>query len=180
LIVNTESQGGVDLINSKLEKKSAALIILFLFLVISFFPAIQSLKLDNNYSEIGTENIDKIPIFKQIGPVGTYEQYINSREDKPFFIKLISERITRGDTPLVIIFIEDDIISEITDELTLYNETLKNVGYNTLLYQVSGIKRYQVSVFSFLSPPFPPSGPPCRNSPVPPSRWPSWPRKAGG
>jgi hypothetical protein len=113
--------------------------IIFLFFVTSIFPAIQSLKLDYDDSEIETENIDKIPIFKQIESVGTYEEYINSREEKPYFLKKISEPITREDNPVVIIFIEDDVVSELIDELTLYNETLKNVGYDTLIYQVSGV-----------------------------------------
>jgi hypothetical protein len=138
LIVNIESLEGVDIIKKNIQRKIVVLIILFLFIVLSIFPAIQSLKLQINNSENKSENNDKIPIFKQIGPVGTYEDYITSREDKPFFIKRITEPVDRTDSSLVIVFVEDDIISDLSDEIALYNVTLKNSGYDTIIYQVSG------------------------------------------
>jgi hypothetical protein len=122
-----------------LKNKIFVIILSILLLLTVIFPAIQSIKSNNEDFKLDTKNKDRIQIFKQIGYVGTYEEYICSREDKPYFIKLISEPITKGDTPVVIIFVEDDIISELKDELNLYNETLKNVGYDTLLYQVSGV-----------------------------------------
>ena len=110
-----------------------------MFLVISFFPAIQSLKLEYKNLDIKNNNEGRIPIFKQIGPVGTYEEYIKSREEKPYFVKKISEPLDRGDTPLIIIFVEDDLVSDLTDEITLYNNTLKNAGFDTIIYQISGV-----------------------------------------
>ena len=108
-------------------------------LTISIFPAIQGLILHDDIM-INKQTNDRIPILKQIGPVGTYEDYINSREDEPYFIQKISESLERTDIPLVIVFVEYDLVSELTGELNLYNQTLTNVGYNSVIYQVSGVE----------------------------------------
>ena len=86
--------------------KTQAIVIFVIFLMISIFPAIQSLKIDNDGLRQVSETQDRIPILKQIGPVGTFEEYISSREDKPFFIEKISQNIGRGDSPLIIVFVE--------------------------------------------------------------------------
>ena len=122
-----------------LKNKLLVIFVFLLFLLSIIFPAIQSFKLNHEDLKIYRKNKDKIPIFKQIGPVGTYEDYINSREEEPFFIQEISASLERGDYPLVIIFIDDDLVTDLKDELTLYNKTLRNVGYDTLIYQVSGV-----------------------------------------
>lgn len=118
------------------------IIILLLLLVISILPAIQSFGLQYNDNDIKIYNKtkDRITILKQIGSVGTYEEYINSREDKSYFIQKISDTLKRTDTPLVIVFVELDLVYELTDELALYNETLGFVGYNSIIYEVSGVE----------------------------------------
>jgi hypothetical protein len=115
------------------------MIILLLLVVISILPAIQSFGLQYNDIKLYSKTNDRIPILKQIGSVGTYEEYINSREDKPYFIQQISDTLKRTDTPLVIVFVELDLVYELTDELALYNETLGFVGYNSIIYEVSGV-----------------------------------------
>lgn len=124
---------------SILKNKPLVIVVFLLFLISIIFPSIQSIKLNHEDLNIDTKNNDRVQIFKQIGPVGTYEDYIKSREDKPFFIKRISEPLGRTDSPIIIIFVEDDLVSDLIDELTLYNKTLKNIGHDSLVYQVSGV-----------------------------------------
>jgi hypothetical protein len=114
-------------------------VIFLLFLMIIIFPVIQSLKINNDGLRQVSETEDRIPILKQMGPVGTFEDYISSREDKPFFIEKISQNIGRDDSPLIIVFVEADIFSDLRDELKLYNETLRNAGFYSFIYQVSGV-----------------------------------------
>ena len=61
--------------------------ILFLLINVSIFPIIGSSKLVQNSSQPNKISRDQIKILKQLGPVGTYEDYINSREDKPFIFQ---------------------------------------------------------------------------------------------
>ena len=129
----------IDLIKNKLQRKIIVLIIFLLILVISIFPAFQSLELQYDSLKEDNEIKDRITILKQIGPVGTYEDYINGREDKPYFIQKISGTLGKANLPLVIVFVEVDLVSDLTDELTLYNETLGIVGYDSVIYQVSGV-----------------------------------------
>ena len=74
-----------------------------------------------------------------MGPVGTYEDYINGREEKPYSIQILSESLERTNLPFVFVFIETDLVSDLSDELTLYNDTLRIVGYESVIYQVSGV-----------------------------------------
>jgi len=120
-------------------REGLAFVVIALFTLTSIVPVIQSLEQKNNSLELDNKTKDRIPILKQMGPVGTYEDYINSREDKPYLIQRISESLETSNSLLVIIFIEVDLISYLTDELTLYNETLKFLGYDSVIYQVSGV-----------------------------------------
>ena len=119
-------------------KKATILTILVLFIGISIFPIIESSELQQDFSTLNDKTRDQIPILKQMGPVGTYEDYINSRENKPYIFQKISEHL--GTTsPLVIVFVEADLVTDLTDELTLYNETLGIFGYDSIIFQVSGV-----------------------------------------
>ena len=120
-------------------KKIIIFTILVLLINISLFPIIESGKLVQNSSQPNKTSRDQIKILKQLGPVGTYEDYINSREEKPFIFQKISEPLSKS-SPLVIIFIESELVTELSDELTLYNETLGLFGYDTVIFQVSGVE----------------------------------------
>lgn len=119
-------------------KKATILTILVLFIGISIFPIIESSEQRQDFSTLNDKTRDQIPILKQMGPVGTYEDYINSRENKPYIFQKISEHL--GTTsPLIIVFVEADLVTDLTDELTLYNETLGIFGYDSIIFQVSGV-----------------------------------------
>jgi len=120
-------------------RKGLAIIVIALFTLTGIVPVIQSLEQKYNSLELDNKIKDRIPILKQMGPVGTYEDYINSREDKPYLIQRISESLEISNSPLVIVFVEVDLFSNLAEELTLYNDTLKIVGYNSVIYQVSGV-----------------------------------------
>ena len=79
--------------------------------MLSILPAIQSFELQYENLKLINRVKDRIPILKQMGPVGTYEDYIKNRENKPFFIQKISDTIERTNSPTVIIFVEADIFS---------------------------------------------------------------------
>jgi len=120
-------------------KKGLVLGIILLFVGVSIIPTISG-NIKTIKKAVYEEVIkDRITILKQIEPVGTYEDYINSREDKPYFIIRISEPLKRTTSPLVIVFVETDLVSELTDEIILYNETLRIIGYDSIIYEVSGV-----------------------------------------
>ena len=130
---------GGDLIKNIFHKKILVLIVIFIILVISIFPAIQSLEIQYDSLMLDKKTNNRIPILKQMGPVGTYKDYISSRENKPYFIQKILGSQEKTNSPLVIVFVEDDLVSDLTDELTLYTETLGTAGYQSVIYQVSGV-----------------------------------------
>jgi hypothetical protein len=113
--------------------------IIFLFIGVSIIPTINgNIKTIDKavYEEVIK---DRITILKQIEPVGTHEDYINSRQDKPYFIIRISEPPKKTTSPLLIVFVESDLVSELTDEIILYNETLRIIGYDSIIYEASGV-----------------------------------------
>ena len=67
-------------------KNATVLIILSFLIGFSIFPNIESSENHYNYLALRNDSGD-IPLLKQIGPVGTYEDYINSLEDKPFIFQ---------------------------------------------------------------------------------------------
>jgi len=118
-------------------KKISILLILVLFIEVSLFPIIKSIDLQQNAGTL-TVNTRDIPLLKQMGPVGTYEEYINSREDKPYIFQRISKPY-RSDLPLIILFIESDLVENLKDEISRYNKTLGRFGYDSAVYKVSGV-----------------------------------------
>lgn len=104
---------------------------------LSIFPAIQSIENHYNSLEI-TNNSRDIPLLKEIAPVGTYEDYMNNLEEKPFIIQKIYGP-SRIDLPIVIIFVESDLLTDLLEEITLYNQTLGKFGYETVIFEVSGV-----------------------------------------
>jgi hypothetical protein len=120
-------------------EKLIILVILFLFIGVGVSPIIESSEQEKNFPSSDKISRDQIQILKQIGPVGTYEDYINSRENKPYIFQKISEPVSKT-SPLVIIFIEVDLVTDISDEIILYNETLGMFGYDSVIFQVSGVE----------------------------------------
>jgi len=118
--------------------KNANVLIISCFLIgFVIFPNIESS--ENHYNNFAVKNESgDIPILKQIGPVGTYEDYINSLENKPFIFQKIYG-FPLKDYPLVIIFIESELLTDLSEEITLYNKTLGKFGYETVMFQVSGV-----------------------------------------
>lgn len=120
-------------------KFSTVLLIIILFIGISIFPAYQSHVV--NQEQYQGDNIDDwIPILKQMGPFGTYNDYLKSREVKPFSLQKIYESPDRSTNPLVIIFIDNELVSPLSDELSIYYDDLDMVGYETVIYHVSGVE----------------------------------------
>jgi len=118
-------------------KKVSLILVTFLLFAISISPATQSNNIQNDYVILNYKNRD-IPILKEIEPVGTFQDYLDSIEDNPYVLQKISDS-HRGDSPLIIIFIENDLIDELSEEIEVYNNTLGEFGYDTILFQVSGV-----------------------------------------
>jgi len=123
---------------NKLINNLKVLIIVTFLVVISIPPTSQSQELLNSSFRSKNSINDRIPILKQMGPVGSYEDYINSREEKPFYLNKISESISRENKPMVMVFIDSDLASPLSDELSNYIDVLGNVGYDTVTFEVSG------------------------------------------
>jgi len=118
-------------------KKIFTISILFLLIGIAVFPIIESNEIQSENVILKYKNRD-IPLLKELEPVGTYKEYINGLENKPFIFQKISESTSKS-SPLVVIFINSDIVDDISDEIALYNETLGYFGYETVMFEVSGV-----------------------------------------
>ena len=118
-------------------KNTTILILLFLLIGFSIFPNIGTS--ENHYDSLAFKNNSRdITLLKEISPVGTYEDYINGLDEKPFIFQRIYESPAK-DSPLVIIFIDSVLITDLSEEINLYNKTLVKFGYETIIFQVSGI-----------------------------------------
>ncbi|MBU0497071.1 MAG: hypothetical protein KKG04_03850 [Candidatus Thermoplasmatota archaeon] len=78
-----------------------------------------------------------VTIFKELDSVGTYEEYLASREDKPCDIR--SMKLSRlSDDSLILIFIAANIVPLLSDELDQYGTTLEGYGFNPIFFEISG------------------------------------------
>ena len=85
------------------------------------------------------QNEDKYIIkLNWMGPHGNYEDYKNRRTNKVFSIQSITETIYNENNPLIIIFVNSNLVPEINNEISVYNLTLIANGYDTIIMEVSG------------------------------------------
>ena len=87
--------------------------------------------------------LDDIPILKWNGPHGSFEDYIESKEITPFSVQKIEDSRNAIHNPLIVVFINANLAPHIEDEIAVYNATLKNIGYDTVIgYLKTGIEAW--------------------------------------
>lgn len=135
--------------------KKITIIVYVLFIVVSFSSAtsVQRQITSDNYAEIDTTSIKLIPsicsknydqelrdisLLKWNGPQGTYEDYIKSREINTLSVKTIIGHIDAIDEPMIIIFVDSDLMPDIEEDIDVYSLTLTNIGYNVVVSEASG------------------------------------------
>lgn len=86
-----------------------------------------------------TEEYERhITLLEWKGPHEGYEEYLMDREILSFSVHQCNRILGRLDDPLVIIFVESSLIIHIENEITVYNSTLRSLGYNTVILEISG------------------------------------------
>lgn len=117
-----------------------SIIILLTFFVIGLFICSGfSITISDEIEKNASQNEDKcITKLKWMGPHGHYEDYINRRSSKVFSIQRITETIYNENNPLIIIFVNSNLIPEINNEISVYSLTLNANGYDTIIMEVSG------------------------------------------
>lgn len=139
----------VSFIGTEKMKKCLSMGIIILFLGICFIsPLVQSvgksswsvLSISKSNSYMNTNNVERttIHLLDKLGPVGSYEDYRNSRGSEPFCMIKISESQRGRDIPLIIIFVNGDLYPFIQTDIDAYNATLVDEGYSTVLFSVTG------------------------------------------
>ncbi|MEA3560091.1 MAG: NosD domain-containing protein [Candidatus Thermoplasmatota archaeon] len=75
-----------------------------------------------------------------IGPVDTYEDYIKSREEKPFSCSDLRPSTRYGGPYFnsIIVLVEEELYENISSEIDIYLKDLKSVGYSPFSHVISG------------------------------------------
>ncbi len=68
----------------------------------------------------------------------TYEGNICKRKIEPFSVHKITELLNNDDNPLVIVFVNSNLLPQLEDEINVYSSTLVDVGYAAIVFETSG------------------------------------------
>ena len=112
------------LITRKRNMSSSRLMKYMLFAVIMLLiglniPSPQGDIIQSDIDSNSNDN-DGITKLKWMGPYGTYEDYINGRSNQVFSIYNIAETIYEEDNPLIIIFVNSNLIPALNKEIFVY------------------------------------------------------------
>ena len=99
-------------------------------LICSGFSNTISDEIERNISQNEYKHITKLD-WK--GPHGNYEDYINRKSNQVFSIQSVTETIYKENNPLIIIFINSNLIPAINNEISVYNLNLIANGLNDAL-----------------------------------------------
>ena len=103
--------------------------------ICSGFSTTISDEIERNYGQNEGKFIKKL---NWMGPHGNYKDYINRRSNQAFSIQRIAETIYKENNPLIIIFVNSNLMPTINNEISIYSLNLIENGYNTVIMEVSG------------------------------------------
>ena len=61
-----------------------------------------------------------------------------NRKIKQFFIQRVTEQLNNNDKPLVIVFVNSNLMLHVEAEIDIYSSTLVDVGYDNIVFETSG------------------------------------------
>ena len=81
---------------------------------------------------------DDIVKLKWMGAHGLYEDYLERRTTAPFSSHRLFESPEKDGEPWIFIFINTNLLPDISSEIVIYNQTIHSLGYNTVIIETSG------------------------------------------
>jgi len=94
---------------------------------------------EENVGESDDELPEGVTVLEWMGPHGSFDDYnIKNREINPVSIQKIGGKVDDPAKPIIIIFIDSALMPNIESEISIYNSTLVNNGYNTVVIKFLG------------------------------------------
>lgn len=136
-----------------MKKITTIVCILLIFVSFSSAALVQRQTTSDNYAEVDITSVQLMPsihsktydekskgirLLEWKGPQGSYEDYIKSRDVKLFSVQKIAEYVDAIDEPMVIVFVDSDLMPHIEEDIDVYSSTLMNIGYDVVVLEVSG------------------------------------------
>ena len=112
------------------EKRTLFILLISIFLI--------TINITITLSDENKNKHEDIVKLKWMGPHGSYQDYLDRRTNQPFSSQCIFESSEKDGEPWIIIFINTNLLPDITTEVTIYNQTLNSLGYNTIIIEASG------------------------------------------